>query len=98
MSVGSVRIPRTVVRRSAAAVVVAGCATALLVGVGEVQRAAAQTTAVTLGSAAPFAVLARDAVSGSGTSSIDGDVGGNAVSGLNNQVINGTISTSGDTL
>ena len=97
MSIGSVRIPRTVVRRGAAAVVVAGCATALLVGVGEVQRAAAQTTGVALDTAAPFAVLARDAVSGSGTSSITGDVGGNAVTGLNNQV-NGTVSTSGDTL
>jgi Ice-binding-like len=97
ISIGSVRIPRTVVRRGAAVVVVAGCATALLVGVGEVQRAAAQTTAVALDSAAPFAVLASGSVSGSGTSSITGDVGGNAVSGLNNQV-NGTVSTSGDTL
>ena len=97
MSIGSVRIPRTVVRRGAAAVVVAGCATALLVGVGEVQRAAAQTTAVALDTAAPFAVLASGSVTGTGTSAITGDVGGSAVTGLNNQV-SGTISTSGDAL
>ncbi len=80
------RISRTVVRRGAAAVVVAGCATALLVGVGEMQRAAAQTTAVDLDAAAPFAVLASGSVTGAGTSSITGDVGGSAVTGLNNQV------------
>ena len=97
MSIGSVRIPRTVVRRGAAAVLVAGCATALLVGVGEVQRAAAQTTAVALDTAAPFAVLASGSVTGTGTSAITGDVGGSAVTGLNNQV-SGTISTSGDAL
>ena len=78
-------------------VLVAGCATALLVGVGEMQRAAAQTTAVALDTAAPFAVLASGSVTGTGTSSVTGDVGGSSVTGLNNQV-NGTISTSGDTL
>ena len=97
MLIGSVQIPRTVVRRGAAAVLVAGCATALLVGVGEMQRAAAQTTAVALDTAAPFAVLASGSVTGTGTSSVTGDVGGSSVTGLNNQV-NGTISTSGDTL
>ena len=69
-------------RRGAAAVLVAGCATALLVGIGEMARAAAQTTTVGLDAAAPFAVLASGSVTGSGTSSITGDVGGNAVTGL----------------
>jgi hypothetical protein len=78
-------------------VLVAGCATALLVGVGELQRASALTTNVDLGAAAPFAVLASGAVTGNGTSAITGDVGGSAVNGLNNQV-SGTITTSGDGL
>ena len=97
MSIGSLALPRTAVRRGAAAVLVAGCATALLVGVGEMQRAAAQTTNVNLDSAAPYAVLASGAVTGTGTSAVSGDVGGSTVSGLNNQV-SGTIVTSGDAL
>ena len=97
MSVGSLGLRRTAVRRGAAAVLVAGCATALLVGVGELQRASALTTNVDLGAAAPFAVLASGAVTGNGTSAITGDVGGSAVNGLNNQV-SGTITTSGDGL
>jgi hypothetical protein len=60
-------------------------------------RAAAQTTTVSLGAAAPFAVLASGAVTGSGTSSVTGDVGGSVVTGLDNQVT-GTITTSGNTL
>ena len=97
MSVGSLNLRRTAVRRGAAAFLVAGCATALLVGVGEMQRASALTTNVDLGAAAPFAVLASGAVTGTGTSAITGDVGGSAVNGLNNQV-SGTITTSGDGL
>ena len=81
MSVGSLGLRRRAVRRGAAAVLVAGCATALLVGVGEMHRAAAQTTTVNLGTAAPFAVLASGAVTGTGTSAITGDVGGSAVNG-----------------
>jgi hypothetical protein len=88
---------RTVVRRGAATFLVAGCASALLVGFGETQRAAAQTTTVDLGAAAPFTVLASGAVTGSGPSSVTGDVGGSAVTGLDNQV-DGTITTSGDTV
>ena len=97
MSVGSLGISRTGARRGAAAVLVAGCASAFLVGIGEMARAAAQTTTVSLGAAAPFAVLASGAVTGSGTSSVTGDVGGSAVTGLDNQVT-GTITTSGNTL
>jgi Ice-binding-like len=99
----SLGVPRTVVRRGATALVVAGCAGALLVGVSAVQRAAAQTTTVDLGDAAPYAVLAGISgstgrnVTGSGTSSITGDVGGTSVTGLDGQV-NGTIRTGNDTL
>jgi len=87
---GSLGLRRTAVRRGAAAVLVAGCATALLVGIGEMQRAAAQTTTVNLDTAAPFAVIANGAVTGTGTSAVTGDVGGSSVNGLNGQV-NGTI-------
>lgn len=97
MSTRSPGLSRTAARRGAAAVLVAGCATALLVGVGGLQRAAAQTTVVNLDTAAPFAVLASGAVTGTGTSSITGDVGGSSVSGLDGRV-SGTVTTTGDGL
>ncbi len=97
MSVGSLGISRTAARRGAAAVLVAGCASAFLVGIGGISQAAAQTTTVSLGAAAPFAVLASGAVTGSGTSSVTGHVGGSAVTGLDDQVT-GTVTASGDTL
>lgn len=95
VSVGFLGISRTAGRRGAAAILVAGCASAFLVGIGGTQPAAAQTTTVSLGAAAPFAVLASGAVTGSGTSSVTGDVGGSAVTGLE---VTGTITTSGEKL
>src|SRR5690348_17393015 len=91
----SLGVPRTVVRRGAAAVLVAGCAGGLLVGVSAVQKAMADSTTVNLGAATPYAVLASGTVKGSGTSKVTGDVGGSTVSGLSGQVT-GAIRTGND--
>jgi hypothetical protein len=87
---------RTVVKWCAVGVVVAACAGALLVGVGTMQRAAAQSTAVKLVGATPFAVLASGTVTAAGTPSITGDVGGSTVTGLDGRV-KGAVSTGGGT-
>jgi hypothetical protein len=96
MSVGTLGISRTVVRWGVVGVVVAACAGALLVGVGTVQRASAQSTAVDLAGVARFAVLTSGTVAGAGKSSITGDVGGSTVTGLDGRVT-GTLSTGGGT-
>jgi hypothetical protein len=82
MSARTLGVSRTVVRWCTVGLVVAGCAGALLVGVGTMQRASAESTAVDLAGAAPFAVLTSGTVTGAGRSSITGDVGGSTVTGL----------------
>lgn len=83
------------VRRAAAALLVVGSAVGLLVAGGAVQRAAAEPAAVNLGDAAPYAVLARGAVTGSGTPAVGGDVGGATVGGLDGRVT-GAVRTGDD--
>ncbi len=86
---------RTLVRRGAVAVVVVGCAGGLLLGAGASPRATA-LGAVDLAGARPYAVLAGGTVTGSGTSSITGDVGGSTVGGLDGAAT-GTVRTGGAT-
>ncbi len=89
------RVSRTLVRRGAVAVVVVGCAGGLLLGAGATPRATA-LDAVDLAGAQPYAVLAGGTVTGSGTSSITGDVGGSTVGGLDGAAT-GTVRTGGAT-
>ena len=96
MSARTPGVSGTVVRWCAVGVVVAACAGALLVGVGTMQRAAAQSTAVKLVGATPFAVLASGTVTAAGTPSITGDVGGSTVTGLDGRV-KGAVSTGAGT-
>jgi hypothetical protein len=90
------KVSRTLVRRGAVAVVVAGCAGALLVGAGAMPRGPAPDAAVDLADARPYAVLAGGTVTGAGTSSITGDVGGSTVGGLDGAAT-GTVRTGGAT-
>lgn len=94
MSARTLGVSRTVVRWCTVGLVVAGCAGALLVGVGTMQRASAESTAVDLAGAASFAVLTSGTVTGAGRSSITGDVGGSTVTGLQHRVT-GAVSTGG---
>ncbi len=89
------RVSRTPVRRGAVAVAVAGCAGALVLGAGAMPRTTAPD-AVDLAGAQPYAVLAGGTVTGSGTSSITGDVGGSTVGGLDGAAT-GTVRTGGAT-
>ena len=70
------------------------CAATGVVGVVEAPSARAATAAVSLGTAADFAVLAGSTITNTGPSAITGDVGlspGTAITGLPSGQVNGTV-------